>query len=155
MKKAKPDEKFIKQPYYEGGDKAIKDFISGLLNYPPESLQNDIEGDVHLRYEIDYKGNVTEVKIIGGLDTLCNEEAIRVVKLLKFIVPKTPRHIKVSFQKTISIHFRKNDKIAISSEDTTQSESGKLNFSYTITSQKPSVNPEPEMPVLYHYTIGT
>jgi protein TonB len=43
---------------------------------------------------------------VGGLDDACNNEAIRVVKLLKFVVPKNPRHLKITFHKNITIHFR-------------------------------------------------
>ena len=94
MKKRKADDNFIKQPYYEGGDKAMKEFIGTHLRYPDLSRNANTEGEVHLKYEIDYKGIVTDVKLIGGLDQYCNDEAIRVIRMLRFIVPKIPKHLK-------------------------------------------------------------
>ena len=105
MKKERREDSFIKQPYYKGGDQALREFINMHLRYPALSQANKVEGDVHIRYDINHKGDVIDTKIIGGLDDLCNEEAIRVVKMLKFIVPKTPRHLKVTFHKNIRIHF--------------------------------------------------
>ncbi len=153
MKKEKIQDKLIKQPYYEGGDRALKEFISQHLQYPPDSQKNGIAGDVHLRYEIDYKGVVTDVKIIGGLDPLCNEEAIRVVKLLRFIVPKTPRHLKVTFHKTITIHFRVNESIKIVTEDITASASHQPAIAYSYIISPPKVNQEIKKPETYHYNI--
>ncbi|MBC7884939.1 MAG: TonB family protein [Saprospiraceae bacterium] len=108
MKKERKENSFIKQPYYKGGDKALKEFINTHILYPKISEINKIEGDVQIRYDINHKGDVTDTKIIWGLDDGCNEEAIRVVKLLKFIVPKTPRHLKVTFHKNMRIHFSLN-----------------------------------------------
>lgn len=116
MKKERKEDSFIKQPYFKGGEKALKDFVNNHLVYPELARTNKIEGDVNLRYEINHKGDVTDVKIIGGLDETCNEEATRVVKQLKFIVPKTPRGLKVTFHKNIRIHFRLNQTKPIRGE---------------------------------------
>lgn len=105
MKKETREDSFIRQPYYDGGDKAMIDYIVNNLKYPTASLATKVEGDVHLRYDIDNKGKVTEVKIISGLDQHCNEEAIRVIKLLQFVVPKNPRKMRMTFHKKIRIHF--------------------------------------------------
>jgi len=109
MKKERKEDNFIKQPYYKGGDKAMKEFIQAHLRYPVQSQTNKIEGDVYIRYDINHKGEVIDTKIIGGLDDACNEEAVRVVNMLRFIVPKTPRHLKVTFHKNIRIHFQINE----------------------------------------------
>jgi TonB family protein len=108
MKKERKDESFIKQPYFKGGEKALAEFMTKNLVMPESSLAMGIEGDVHLKYDIDYKGKVTDVKIISGLDDACNAEAIRVVRMLTFIVPKNPRGIKVTFHRNMRVHFRKN-----------------------------------------------
>ncbi len=105
MKKETREDSFIRQPYYDGGDKAMIDYIVKNLKYPTASLANQVEGDVHIRYDIDNKGKVIDVKIISGLDQYCNEEAIRVIKLLQFVVPKNPRKMRITFHKKIRIHF--------------------------------------------------
>lgn len=103
MKKKRKDRHFIKKPTYPGGPKALKIFISTHLKYPEEAREKNIKGTVTLRYTIDQHGRVVDAKIISGLGHGCDEEAIRVVKMLRFDVPKNP--LRVLFQKTIHIHF--------------------------------------------------
>ena len=105
MKKEAKDKHFIKKPIYEGGPKAMKKFIGENLRYPKEALENKIQGTVYVRYDIDRKGNVFDAKVIKGIGYGCDEEAMRLAKLLKFRVPKT-RGVRVTFHKNIQIHFR-------------------------------------------------
>ena len=84
----------------------MKAFISKNLKYPAEAAKHRIEGTVRLNYTINYKGEVIDAKVISGLGYGCDEEAIRVVKLLKYKVPKHFK-MKVTFHKNINIHFRK------------------------------------------------
>ncbi len=97
---------FIKRPKYPGGPKAMRAFIQRNLRYPPEAWERGIEGTVHIRFTIDHKGEVIATKILSGLGHGCDEEAIRLVKLLRFEVPKN-RKVRVVFHKTLHIHFRK------------------------------------------------
>lgn len=105
MSKERKDNSFIKKPIYEGGTAALKKFIKTNLAYPDEALQNKIEGSVKIRFEIDKSGKVKKAKIISSLGYGCDEEAKRLVKLLKFKVPKNPRKLKVLFHKNLTIHF--------------------------------------------------
>ncbi len=106
MKKETKDKHFVKKPYYVGGNDALKKFINENLKYPKKAMEKGTEGTVILRYEINHKGKVVGAKIISPLSKACNDEAIRVVKLLEFQVPKT-RKARLTFHKTIQIHFRK------------------------------------------------
>lgn len=136
MKKERKEDSFIKQPYYLNGDKGLKEFVAINLKYPELSQINKIEGFVNIRYDINHKGDVTDAKILSGLDDACNAEAIRIVKMLKFVVPKTPRKLKVTFHKNIRIHFNLHYIPAIS--DSPQPISNQtdqvLQISYTLVS---------------------
>ena len=105
MKKERTDKHFIKHPVYVGGQKALRQFISNNVKYPNLAKAHKIEGTVVLKYTINYKGEVIETKIMKGLGYGCDEEAIRLTKLLRFEIPKT-RKIKVLFHKSIHIHFK-------------------------------------------------
>lgn len=106
MHRSVKEKHFIKQPWYEGGPKALKQYVAEQLHYPPEALPEQVEGTVTVRYDIDHKGDVVDAKIIGhGLGYGCDEEAIRLVKTLKFKVEK-PRGLRVVYHKTIQIHFK-------------------------------------------------
>lgn len=105
MKKEAKDKHFIKKPIYEGGPTAMKKFIGENLRYPKEALENKTQGTVYVRYDIDYSGKVVDAKVIKGIGHGCDEEAVRLAKLLKFKVPKN-RGVRVVFHKNIQIHFR-------------------------------------------------
>ena len=159
MKKERKEDSFIKQPYFNGGEKAMKDFVNTHLVYPELARINNIEGDVSIRYEINHKGDVTDVKVIGGLDEVCNEEAMRVVKLLKFIVPKTPRGFKVTFHKNIRIHFRLNQikpaqiaPIQITESAPSVGPNMQINYTIILKPTKPVDKKSPQL-VSYQYIV--
>jgi TonB family protein len=152
LKKERKEDSFIKQPYYKGGDKAIQAFIASHLRYPASSLKNAVEGDVQIRYTINHKGEIIDTQIIGGLDDACNEEAVRVVRLLKFEVPKTPRKIKVLFHKNIRIHFRLPvAKPQPSQNSVSETKPPRQSFSYSMTAEVQKQ--KPAQGKTYSYTI--
>ena len=109
MKKEKKEKHFVGKATYPGGVKALQAFLKAHKKYPEEALKKKIEGTVHIRYTINYKGKVVKTHVISGIGFGCDEEAQRVVKLLQFDVPKTHK-LKVLFHKTIHIHFRLPNK---------------------------------------------
>ncbi|HMG15888.1 MAG TPA: energy transducer TonB, partial [Saprospiraceae bacterium] len=104
-------ERFIKMPVFEGGQKALKQFINENLQYPPEAQKNRIEGTIQVFFIIGTKGKVIEAKVINSLGYGCDEEALRVIKLLEFRIPQT-HNIRATFNKKINIHFRLNKEVA-------------------------------------------
>lgn len=156
MKKEKKEDSFIKQPYYKGGDKALSNFINQNLIYPESSKANKIEGDVHIRIDINHKGAVIDAKIIGGLDDACNEEALRVVKLLKYEVPKTPRHIKVTFHKNLRIHFHiQSAQLPVhpNNDSTEHIQQVQNHYNIIITPTPVNTAPKKPAPTTYQYVI--
>ncbi len=105
MVQNKKEKNFIKLPEYEGGPKAIRAFVKQHLKYPPKAMAAGIEGHVLLSYMVSDKGVVHAQRVIKSLGHDCDEEAIRVVGLLKF-KPAKNRHLKVNAIKKIFIHFR-------------------------------------------------
>ncbi len=138
----KKDKHFLKKPIYAGGPTAMKAFISQHLRYPAEALAHQIEGSVYVKYAIGQHGKVSEAKVISGLGYGCDDEALRLVRMLQFEVPKN-RGMKVLFHKNIQIHFRLPKKPALPATPTPSS----VQYSYT---EKPK---EGEQNKGYSYTI--
>ncbi len=105
-RKQRKQEDFVKKAFYKGGSEAMKDFILQNLKYPEEAVANKIEGTVHLRYHINQKGIVFKAEALTSHGYGLEQEAIRLVKMLKFEIPKNKRNLKLIFNKTSSIHFR-------------------------------------------------
>jgi len=105
MKKSKQAKNFIQRPSYPGGRTAINELIKKELRYPKKALEAKIEGKVKVQYSLNHKGEVIRAKVLKGLGHGCDKEAIRLVYLLRFNVPKN-RGMKVTFNKTITINFK-------------------------------------------------
>jgi len=118
---------FVYKAYYEGGSEALKKFVGENLKYPKEAKDKGIQGTVKLSFDVDYKGKVHHVKVLSGIGFGCDEEAIRIVMLLEYKVPKTYK-LKVGFKKKLNIHFRLKK---LSSNPNT---SNQVSYNYTITS---------------------
>jgi protein TonB len=69
-------------PSFPGGDDARNKFIYENVQYPANALENGIQGTVFVSFVVDSKGNVTDVKVLRGIGGGCDEEAIRVIKLM-------------------------------------------------------------------------
>jgi len=149
MKKDNKEEKLLKKPYYSGGERALKEFISKNLKYPDEAIKHLIEGSVPLRMDISFKGQVTDVKVFSSHGYGLEEEAVRIVKLLKFIVPKVPRGLKVIFHKSMTVHFK--NPIPKQPEKNTIAP---VTFEYQITtSGKAENSPPPASKIIYQYNL--
>ncbi len=147
MHKPAKDKHFIKQPWFEGGPKAMKQYVTENLRYPSEALAQKVEGTVTVRFDIDHKGDVVDAKIIGHtLGHGCDEEAIRLVKSMKFKVEK-PRGLRVVYHKTMQVHFR----LPTAAEQTSQEL--QVNYNYV---EKTASDPasEPVAPSGGGYTIS-
>jgi TonB family protein len=138
-KKHLKEKNFIPQPQYPGGPKAMSKFVSDQLKYPEEAIKHQIEGTVVVKIEINYLGNVVDAHIISGLGHGCDQEAIRVVKLLKFNIAKI-HQLKVSYFKTINIGFQLPKQKEMT-----------LNYQILPEEKKESKSDKP--PVTYSYKI--
>ena len=141
---------FIHQPQYKGGPKELTKFIYANLRYPPEALEAGIEGVVFIEYDIDYLGNVKETRVVQSLGHGCDEEACRVVKLLKFDVERN-RGIHVLFHQKVKVQFKKPKML-----EKAPALQVTMQVSYTITPSAPAPPATQEQkpaPKTYQYTI--
>ncbi len=74
----------LKTPQYRGGMEALKAFVTKNLKYPQEALDHKIEGAVEVAYDVDGLGRILNVKILSGIGYGCDEEVIRLCKLLVY-----------------------------------------------------------------------
>lgn len=146
MKKERKEKDFIFKPTYPGGSRALGAFIKEHLQYPEDAFEAKIEGTVQLKITINYKGVVTDTKVLSSLGYGCNEEAARVARLLKFLVPKN-RKVRAQFHKKINFHFRLPKQRPKPAPKTSS-------VQYTISKKKEEQpSPKPQPGSSYEYTI--
>ena len=152
MEREKKPKHFIQQPEYPGGPKELTKFIYANLKYPAEALEAKTEGTVVIEYDIDYKGNVLETRILQSLGKACDEEAARVVRLLKFVVGRN-RGIRVIFHQKAHIRFKMPAAAKVA--PTPQAPAGALQMNYVYTTATPPADPaeQPKKETTYSYTI--
>jgi TonB family protein len=74
-------------PEYPGGDDARIKFLQSNIKYPKDALKAGIQGKVFVNFIVEKDGAVTHVKILRGISKSCDEETLRVVKMMPDWVP--------------------------------------------------------------------
>ncbi len=69
-------------PSFPGGDSERIKFLADNIQYPQQATENGIQGTVYVSFVVDSKGNITDAKILRGIGGGCDEEALRVVKMM-------------------------------------------------------------------------
>ena len=128
----------VSKPTYPGGAKALTKFVNEHVSYPDLARREAVEGTVVVRYSLDYRGRVVDAKVKRGIGSGCDEEALRVVRLLRFNVPQN-RKKKVRIHQDINVHFKlpKKNSGRVTGKVTPTREGVRL--TYTTNPQKPAV----------------
>jgi protein TonB len=93
-------------PEFIGGEKAMKNFIKLNIVYPEAARLAGISGKVYVQFTVEANGDITNVKVLRGIGGGCDEEAARVIALMKNKwKPGKSNGIAVSVQMTIPIKF--------------------------------------------------
>jgi len=71
-------------PVYPGGKDSFRAFVAENLRYPEAALQNNIQGTVYLEYTVDNIGTIDNIVVTRGIGYGCDEEAVRLVKLITY-----------------------------------------------------------------------
>lgn len=148
--KRRDKQEFVIKPQYPGGKLALQKFIQENLIYPKLALEKEIEGTVYISYRVDFDGKVVDVRNNKGIGFGCDEEAMRVVGLLKF-APQNNHGVKVSSQQKINIHF----KLPVKQNMPNNLVDIKVNYSVQISTpkkQKVEIGKKIQQPII-SYTI--
>lgn len=97
--------KFLKLPRMRESKDQLKKFIRENQKYPAAAIENKIEGDVIIKYKITDNGEVFDPTVIKGLGYGCDEEAVRLVKMIRYDAVKN-RGVRVTAHSKIKIPFR-------------------------------------------------
>ena len=68
-------------PEYIGGNDSLMSFLSHHIIYPEEAKKKKISGTVFVEFEVNTDGTIGKINIVRSVNTLLDQEAMRVIKL--------------------------------------------------------------------------
>jgi len=75
------------------------------VKYPRKAQQLDIQGKVFVEFVVDEEGNLGNLKVVKGIGSGCDEEAMRILKLTKW-KPGKQRGVPVKVRMVQPIYFK-------------------------------------------------
>ena len=93
-------------PTFKGGKKAMSNFINKNLVYPNNAEKNGIRGALEFSCIVTKEGKLKDVKMTNSLGFGCNEEALRLVKLMPDWEPGRANGQAVDMPAVFSITFK-------------------------------------------------
>lgn len=96
------------KPIYSGGYKNFSEFIVNSLVYPDAAVKQSISGTVELFFIVETSGLISNIKVIQPVGAGCSEEAIRLLRLLKW-QPGILHGKAVRTSMNLSITFKLDD----------------------------------------------
>ena len=81
-------------------------WIASHVNYPQKAMESRIEGRVIVGFVIECDGSVSQAKILHGVDSLLNKEAIRVVMGMPKWTPGRQNGKNVRVKYNVPVNFR-------------------------------------------------
>ena len=70
------------QPSFPGGKQKLMEFLASNTHYPEECLKDSIEGRVVVSFMIERNGEITDAKVVKGVHTAMDQEAVRVIQMM-------------------------------------------------------------------------
>ncbi len=93
------------QPSFPGGNAELKRFLRNNIVYPQLAREVNISGRVYLQFIVEKDGSITNIKLLKDIGGGCDEEAIRVVKLMPEWNPGKQNGRPVRVMLTLPVKF--------------------------------------------------
>lgn len=97
--------KIDKQPEFPGGTTAVFEFINRNLKYPPKAFRLNLQGKVYVGFTVREDGSVDNVSAMRGIGAGCDEEAVRVIKLMPKWKPAETNGTPVEVSLVVPVKF--------------------------------------------------
>lgn len=93
-------------PQYPGGNKAMAAFLVANIKYPEQAIHDSIQGKVFVQFKVEKDGTIADAKVLKGIGAGCDEEGIRVLKMMPKWVPAMKKGKPVVSDVTLPIQFK-------------------------------------------------
>ena len=91
-------------PSFPDGSRALMSWISNNVHYPPEYPDTSITHRVVVSFVVEPDGSLSNIKIVRSIDSVLDEEAIRVVKSMPRWIPgkQNGKEVRVKYNLPVS-----------------------------------------------------
>ena len=95
-------------PKYPGGTNELYKFLGANIKYPQLAKDNGIEGRVFVNFVVEKDGEISNIKILRGIGSGCDDEAIRVIGLMPKWTPgkQHGKNVRVSYNLPIKYSLK-------------------------------------------------
>lgn len=93
-------------PEFPGGDNMFFKFLGENLHYPPVAVTYEIQGIVNVGFVVEKDGSLTNVRAVTKIGAGCDEEAVRVIKLMKNWIPGKQNGQVVRVEMVLPVRFQ-------------------------------------------------
>ena len=94
-----------KMPVFPGGEQELFNYLNKNIKYPAIARENGIQGRVFVNFFVDAEGKVKDAKILRGLGSGLDDEALRVVRNMPAWKPGMQNGRVVQVQYNLPIVF--------------------------------------------------
>lgn len=105
----KIEETFIvveEMPEFPGGSKAMMQFLKDNITYPKQAVKDSVQGTVYINFIVEADGRISHARVLRGIGTECDKEALRVVNLMPAWKPGKQRGKNVRVGYNLPIKFK-------------------------------------------------
>ncbi len=95
-----------KMPMPKGGFQSFYNLLAKEMKYPKQARGMGVEGKVFLQFVVDKSGEITDIEVVRGIGSGCDEEALRVMALVPAWNPGKQSGRPVKVRMIVPIHFR-------------------------------------------------
>lgn len=100
------------EPIYPGGYISLMNFLSENIKYPDIAKENGVQGETLLSFIIEKDGTISNIEVLKSLSKECDEEAIRILKLMPKWESGKRKNKPIRFKMNMPISFSlTNDEV--------------------------------------------
>jgi protein TonB len=94
------------EPNPKGGMCAFYEYTQDNLQRPKEAVTKGVRGNVFVQFIVEKDGRITNVKVVKGIGSGCDEEVVKLLENSPRWSPGVQKGQKVRVEKTMSIQVR-------------------------------------------------
>jgi TonB family protein len=101
-------------PEYPGGQRAMYTFIGNTIRYPKEAIRRKVQGKVFVNFIVGKDGSLSRFRVLRGIGAGCDQEAVRVMKMMPKWVPgrQNGQPVAVMYNLPVAFQLEEGKKVS-------------------------------------------